>query len=145
MADTLLQILSLPHWAFVDDFRFIADIAVYSCAIIQAEVNKVVLWSNEWLMPLTFEKYSAIHCGVKQPNFTYSIQDHSISVFESFKNLGIMRSSNGLHSGQCQASATKASKISGAIRRIFQRKSPHFFWPVYCTYILPILMYGSQA
>ena len=30
VADTLLQIFSLPHLAFVDDFKFIADIAIYT-------------------------------------------------------------------------------------------------------------------
>ena len=43
VADTLLQVFSLPHWVFADDFKFIDDIAV-QCkrTIIQAEVNKVV-------------------------------------------------------------------------------------------------------
>ena len=96
-------------------------------------------------MPLTFEKCGVMHCGVKQPNYTCSIHDCSMTVFEFFKDLGIMKSSNGLHNGQCQAAATKASKIFGVIRRIFQRKSPNLLWPAYCSYILPVLMYGSQA
>ena len=97
-------------------------------------------------MPLTFEKCGVMHCGVKQPNYTYSIHDRSMTVFESCKDLAIMRSSsNGLHNGQCQDAATKASKISGTIRRIFQRKSPHLLRPAYCSYILPILMYRSHA
>ena len=118
---------------------------IHSRAIIQAEVSKEGQWSDERLMPLTFEKCGVMHCGVKQPNYTYSIHDCSMIVFEFFKDLGIMRSSNGLHNGQCQAAATKASKIFGVIRRIFQRKSPNLLWPAYCSYILPILMYGSQA
>ena len=67
---TLLQIFSLPHWAFADDFKFIADIAVHSRAIIKEEVNKIVQGSDERLMPLTFEKSDVMHCGVKQSNYT---------------------------------------------------------------------------
>ena len=87
MAGTLFQKFSLPHWAFADDFKFIADIAVHSRAVIQAEVNKVAQWSDKRLMPLTFEKCGVMHCGVKQPNYTYSIHYHSMTVSESLKNL----------------------------------------------------------
>ena len=125
--------------------KFIAE---HSRVIIQAEVNKVVQsqyiffyivvqWSDERLMPLTFEKCGVMHCGVKQPNYTNSIHDRSMTVFESFKDFGIMRSSNGLHDGQCQTAGTKASKITGTIRRIFQRKSPHLLWPAYCMQLHP--------
>ena len=84
VADTLRQVFSLPQWAFTDDFKFIADIATHRHTIIQAEVNKVVQWSDERQMPLTFEKCGVMHCGVKQPNYIYSIHERSMTFFDSF-------------------------------------------------------------
>ena len=70
-------------------------------------------------MPLTFEKCGVIYCGAKQPNYIYSIHDHSMTFYDSFEEVMVIRFSNGLHNGQCQAAATNASKITSAIRRVF--------------------------
>ena len=143
VADSLLQRIRLPHWAFADDFKIVADVAEYSCATVQEEIDKVVQWSDVNQMPLTIEKCGVMHCGSSQPRFTYFIQNRSMTVFEF--DLGLVRTTGSMYEGHCQAAAAKASKISGAIRRIFQKKSPQLLWPAYCSYVLPILMYGSQA
>ena len=39
----------------------------------------------------------------------------------------------------------KASKVSGAIRRVFRFSSQKLLWPAFLTYVLPILTYCSPA
>ncbi len=110
VADTLVQIFSLPHWVFADDFKLLLILPVHSRAIIKVVVNKIVQCSNERLMLLIIEESGVMLCGVKQPNYIYNIHDRSITVFESFKDLRILRFSNGLRNGQCQDAANKVSK-----------------------------------
>ena len=56
----MYRIQPVGHAVFTDDFIF-ADVAVHCCAIIQAEINQVVQWSDEMLVPVKFEKFSFMH------------------------------------------------------------------------------------
>ena len=69
LANSLLERMKLPRVAFVDDFKFVGDITIYSHAELQGEVDMVADWSEEMNMPLSVEKSVAMHCGAKQPNY----------------------------------------------------------------------------
>ena len=64
---------------------------------------------------------------------------------ESFRDLGVMRCSDGRNTSHCQAVCNKASKLAGAIRHIFQSRAPQLMWPAFLFYVRPIVMYASQA
>ena len=57
----------------------------------------------------------------------------------------MQRSSDGDYSGHCAYVVNKASKVSGAIRRVFRFSSQKLLWPAFLTYVLPILTYCSPA
>ena len=86
-----------------------------------------------------------MHGGHNQPNYSYNIKGKPIAVVHEFKDLGVLRSSKGFYVGQCDAVAAAASRVSGAIRRLFQSKAPELLWPAFRSYVLPKLMYNSQA
>ena len=92
----------------------------YRYAEIQAEVDKIADWSEEMSMPLSVEKSVAMHCGAKQPNYDYTLYGESMKAVDSFADLGVICSSSGGYSGHCQAMITKATKMAGAIRRVFR-------------------------
>ena len=58
----------------------------------QAEIDVVVLWSDERLMPLSLGKCGVMHCGKNQPCYLYSIRGNPLPSMESFKDLGVQRS-----------------------------------------------------
>ena len=143
LADTLLRKLKLPNWGFADDLKFVSDITVNSRETTQAEIDVVVLWSDERLMPLSLGKCGVMHCGKNQPCYEYYIRGNPLPIMESFKDLGVLRSGDGSYTAQCEAVSSSASKLAGAIRRLFQIKTPALLWPAFQSYALPTLMYGS--
>ena len=70
-------------------------------------------------MPLSFDKCGVMHGGSHLPNNDYDIRDNTISELDSFKDLSVMRSANGLHFDQCSATAVEVSKVAGAIKHLF--------------------------
>jgi hypothetical protein len=145
VADSLLRKITLPKWGFADDFKIVADVTVHPCALVQAEINAVVEWSNSRHMPLSVEKCGVLHCGQNQPRHSYCILGSNMVEISAFKDLGIIRSARGHYEGQCLAATARGSKISGVIRRLFQQKLPELLWPAYQSYVLPVVTYGSSA
>ena len=53
---------------------------------------------------------------------------------DSYTDLGVIRLSSGSYSGHCQAMVTKATKIAGAIRRVFGTEGMNCYeWPFNLT------------
>ena len=145
LANSLLERMKLPSVARADDFKFVGDITIYSHAEIQAEVDTVADWSEEISMPLSVEKSVVMHCGVKQSNYDYTLYCESMKAMDSFTDLGVICSSNGGYSGHCQAMVTKATKMAGAIRRVFWDRRHELLWVAFQCYILPTLKYCAPA
>ncbi len=85
----------------------------------QAETDTVVHWSEERSMPLSLDKCVVMHCGSDETRHTYNIRGTPMPVVRSFTDLGVERPCDGRYSVQCQAVYAKASKVTGAIRRLF--------------------------
>jgi hypothetical protein len=107
LVDSLLRKISLRNWCFADDFKFIADVSVYSQEVIQAEINAVIQWADEHNMPLSEEKCGVMHCGNNQPNYAYNIRGKIMTVYDSFTDLGVLRTNDGYES-YCHAVSVKA-------------------------------------
>ena len=56
-----------------------------------------------------------------------------------------IRQSDGSYKSYCEAVSSKASTLTGTIRRSLQIKSPQQLWPAFQSYVLPSLMYDSVA
>ena len=108
-------------------------------------MTKIVGWSDSHSMPLTLEESSVMHCGHDQPSYNYTIHGASLQSVDKFADLGIQRTSCAGYADHCKEISAKASKMAGAIRRAFQYKTRDLMWPAFQTYILPKLMYCSQA
>ena len=85
----------MPRWCFADNIKFLADVTLHSRVAVQAEIDIISAWSDEKQMPLSLNKCGIMHGGSHQPNNDYVIRDNAISVLDSFKDLGVMRSANG--------------------------------------------------
>ena len=68
---------------------------------------------------------------------------HTLAV-TSFKDLGLVRTSNSSYSTHCEMTAARANRAAGAVRRAFQLKAPQLLWPAFQSYVAPIAMYCSQ-
>ena len=95
-------------------------------------------------MPLSVDKTITLHGGHRQPMHEYSIHRTTIKSVVSFKDLGVLRTAVG-YSGHCYNLVTKASQVAGAVRRAFHYKSNELIWPAFQLYVIPKIMYLSQA
>ena len=145
LIDPLLRLLIFPKGAFANDIKFVADVTTNTYETVQAEVTKIADWPDSHSMPLTIEKSSIMHCEHDQPSYNYTIHGASLQSVNKFADLGIQGNSCACYAGHCMEISAKASKMAGAIRRAFQHKTRDLMWPAFQTYILPKLMYCSQA
>ena len=68
-----------------------------------------------------------------------------MSELDSFKDLGLTRSKNGLDYEYCLATAVKASKVIDAIKHLFQQNSPKLLWLAFISFILSMLSYRTHV
>lgn len=145
LIDPLIRKLRLPSAAFADDLKSVADVDITPQVQVQDNVDIVAQWAIDNDMPLSIDKCAVLHCGSKQQNSQYLLNGVIINSVNSFKDLGILRTTDGTYSEHCKAVAAKASRIAGAIRCSFQSKAPELMWPAFQAYVIPVLMYGSQV
>ena len=84
-------------------------------------------------------------CSNTNSSFDEKSTVHSLQSVDKFVDLGIQRTSCAGYAGHWKEISAKARKIVGAIRRAFQYKTRDLMCPASQTYILPKLMYCSQA
>ena len=144
LIDPLLRLLIFPKGAFAYDVKFAADVTTNKCKTVQAEVTKIADWSDSH-MPLTIEKSSVMQCGHDQPSYNYTIRGASLQLLDKFADLGVQRTSCAVYAGHCKEISAKVSKMAGTIRRALRYKTRDLMWSAFQTYILPKLMYCSQA
>ena len=144
VADSLLCRLKLPAWAFSDYLKLLADVVVHSHDVIQQDVDAINQWSDERFMPLSIEKCAVMHCGKNQRLHSYVIKGKPLMCIDSFKDLGLVHTSNSSYSTHCEMTAARAYKTAGAVRQAFQLKAPQLLWPAFQSYVAPIARYCSQ-
>jgi hypothetical protein len=143
--NSLLQQINLPAQAYADDLKVIVDTAAHSSDIIQSEINKIAAWADDNGTPLSVSKCLVMHCGPRQPNNVYTINKQSISVVDSFRDLGVMRCADAQFSTHCHDVIAKANRMCGIIRRTFNSRHRNIMWPAFTSYVLPLLSYCSPV
>ena len=122
--ESLLQAIRLPSAGYADDIKFIADATLYNTAVVQAEIDTVMQWSDANYTPLSVDKCGVPHCGEQTNHNVYYIKETVLKSFNKFKDLGVIRSAAISHASHYQAhyqqDITKAAQILGSIRFIFR-------------------------
>ena len=65
--DSLLKSIKIPHFAFADDVKAVADTVIYDCASVQADLDVIDKWSLNNCMLISINKSSVLHCGNNNP------------------------------------------------------------------------------
>ena len=56
--------------------------------LFQSDLNKLVLWSKEWLLPFNTDKCNILHFGKNNPNIEYSMDEKTYFCKSDNKGLG---------------------------------------------------------
>jgi ribonuclease P/MRP protein subunit RPP40 len=143
--DSLLRKLKLPTLAFADDVKIVADVATYPASVVQSDINTLADWAYEHGTPLSVEKCSVLHCGLHQPCNNYHINTVALASVDSLRDLGVLRSGDARYHAHCSEVVTKASRMCGVIRRVFNSGHRNALWPAFTTYVQPILSYCTPV
>jgi hypothetical protein len=91
------------------------------------------------------EKCSVLHCGLHQPCNNYHINTVALASVDSLRDLGVLRSGDARYHAHCSEVVTKASRMCGVIRRVFNSGHRNALWPAFTTYVQPILSYCTPV
>ena len=129
---------------FADDtkiFRAISSISDNTA--LQADIDRLLLWSKKWQLPFNIEKCKIIHYGRDNITANYKMYNNTVFSEETEKDLGILFDCNLKFSAHVRTIVAKANSRVGLLRRNFSNLSPPIFLPLYKALIRPLLEYGS--
>ena len=104
-------------------------------------MNKLVLWSKEWLLPFNTDKYNILHFGKNNPNIEYSMDEKLISASRTIKDLGIIFEYNFKFEEHMGIIFKNANSKLGIIKNTFNELTIDNFIILYKALVRPILEY----
>ncbi|KAL8623737.1 hypothetical protein ACOMHN_040083 [Nucella lapillus] len=136
---------------FADDTKLYthSDIPGATTAL-QADLDKLQQWSQDWLLLFHPQKCSVMKLGSKKSEVEYTMQDATqgttvLEEHEHEKDLGVHVNNKLCFKEHVAKSTAKANKIVGIIRRTFDYLSNDLFAQLYKSLVRPILEYGHSV
>lgn len=142
-ADLPSLILSLIS-SYADDTK-IYNNPLTSHDILQDDLDRVMLWCSEWLIPLNIEKCVIVHLGKNNPRLEYTIGGLILKVVESHNDLGVTITSNLSWSSHINKICSKAKTMMYLLSKCFERPSPAVAKKMFITYIRPHLEFAGPV
>ncbi|MEM7163782.1 MAG: reverse transcriptase family protein, partial [Bacteroidota bacterium] len=112
---------------------------------LQEDLTSVFEWSEKMQLSLAIQKCFVLHLGFNNPKTTYSIHNMPLSSAETIRDLGIEVSSDLKFAAHITQITNKCIRLVHNVFRSFQYKEREFLIKIFCTFIRPILEYGSEV
>jgi len=151
----LIFVNDLPEWIkcslkmFADDTKIWAKIrSSQDSCVLQADLDSLMRWSDEWLMKFNCDKCKVMHIGHSLDTEYYMTalgKTTKLEVITEEKDLGVIIANNLKPSLQCSKAAAKSMSVLGLIARHFRRLDRQDFLLLYKTYVRPHLEYCIQV
>jgi len=134
---------------FADDTEIWCRISTREDSLgLQQDLNKLISWSQTWLLRFHPEKCKVMHIG-HQINTEYKMEDSGETVqfmtIKEKKDLGIYIVDNLKRSLQCTKSSDKAMSVMRLTKRNFKSIDIEEFNLLYKAYIRPHLEYCIEV
>ena len=131
---------------FADDIKIIRVIkGERDQEVFQADLNKLVKWSEDWQMKFNLKKCKVMHTGRVHSERTYAMNGEELDKIKMEKDLGIIINDKLKAADQVVEARKKALGMLGAIYRNVSYKGEEVIRKLYCAYVRPILEYCVQA
>ena len=155
----LLYINDLPECVkfaicklYADDSKLLANVETDEDRLrLQEDLNRIVDWTNTWLMKLNYSKCKIMHIGKRNPKSTYSMSDSSdgrsyqLSATDTEKDLGVTVSSDMKWHKQVVAVSNKGNSVLGWMKGAFMSRDAQLWKKLYITYIRPQLEFAAPV
>ena len=131
---------------FADDAKLYRSVSsIHQVTLLQADLDKLLDWSEEWQMEFNVEKCKVMHFGKSNSKSNYTIGNSTLQVVTYEKDLGVIVQDDLKVSMQCSEVVKKANKILGMIKRTFTSRSKEIILRLYKFLVRPHLDYCAQA
>ena len=152
----LLYVNDLPGHVSSEISMFADDTKIYhkikniaDCHQLQSDLDKLNIWSKEWLLSFNIEKCKYMRLGNNETVFNYTMfnADKVSYLLQTFEetDLGIAITPSMNFSSQVNKSYTKAMQALSMIKRSFKFLNNKIFLLLYRVFIRPHLEYCVQA
>ena len=109
---------------FVDDTKVICPMEKEeNGATLQADLDKLLDWSNKWQMQFNLEKCKVMHFGYNNPYLEYTMGGAKLTVTKSEKDLGVVIDSTLKPAAHIANCVKKANHMLGMIQRTITYKN----------------------
>jgi len=133
-------------YKFADDSKFGRRIRTPTdAAILQADLDGIVLWAKRNGMCLHPEKTTVMHFGHNNPRHQYTIDGAVITTSDCSKDLGVDINIKCTPRDHVTAVAKKANCVLGQLRRVTVCRSKEMVMKTYKIYVRPILESAVQV
>ena len=131
---------------FADDLKVFRIIeGKHDQEVLQADLDKLVEWSETWQMKFNLSKCNVMHMGRAKYETAYEMGGQRLVQIENEKDLGVKVNTKLSASEQVTTARKKALRMLGAINRNVSYKSGEVITKLYCAYVRPHLEYCVQA
>jgi hypothetical protein len=131
---------------FADDTKLMSPCSsTIESETLQSDLRILEIWAELWQMEFNESKCKVLHIGRTNHNFSYEINNTTLSICSSETDLGIITSSDLKSELHCAKVCKIANRIIGLIGRTFEHKSADVILKLYKSLVRPHLEYCVQA
>ena len=112
---------------------------------LQGDINKLLEWSDNWLLGFNEGKCKVMHVGRTNPEYNYFMSGKELKVITEEKDLGVIVTNSLSFSKHISTAAGKANRILGMVKRTFSYIDKESFLVLYKSFIRPHLEYCVQV
>jgi len=137
------MILSTAH-IFADDTKVYRSVHTeYECDQLQADLSRLVQWSETWQMSFNTDKCKVLHLGHNNRQATYNMGQTELQRSSVEKDLGVFVDDQLKFKKHVSHAVNKASRILGMIRSTFACLDEDTVPRLYKALVRPHLEYGN--
>ena len=129
---------------YADDTKIYSNPLIDSIQL-QLDLDNIVKWCDDWLIPLNINKCVVLHMGKLNPSLNYHIGSTSIVTAATYKDLGVYITSDLSWSHHISQCVSKAKRSLYLIKKVFSKPDVSTCGCLYKTYVRPLLEYGSAV
>ena len=118
---------------------------------LQTDLDKVVSWTDTWLMKLNIDKCKVMHIGPKNPGSNYTMTDkttnekHTLETTTVERDLGVLISADLKIKSQVDKATSQGNRMLGLAKRTFVSRDTNLWLKLYKTYIRSQMEFAVPA
>ena len=110
-----------------------------SCENLQADLNNINSWSNDYGLSLNVEKCISLHFGRSNPHYQYYVHHHPLKQASVTKDLGILVCDSLSFKEHILKLASRGNRMLGLLKKSFISRDPQIMLTLYKAYVRSVL------